>query len=178
MKFPASPHLRWLLVLTSATAVTAITVLLTLGTDDDGNSHPAPIAPSNIAGRRTACLTGDASEAASRTDTSAIWTALQEASQQHQLNIQQLLVPAPTADQALPYLAGLAAQHCDLVVAVGPAFGQALNAAAKANPHASFVAVTAEGLPAPDGVDAVTGSDTDKAAEIRRRALAVPAPGH
>ncbi|MFG2847010.1 hypothetical protein ACGF12_28125 [Kitasatospora sp. NPDC048296] len=93
------------------------------------------------------------------------------------MNVQQLFAPAATADRALPYLAGLAAQHCDLVVTVGPTFGQALNAAAKANPHTAFVAVTTEGLPAPAGVDTVSGNNTDKAAEIRRRALALPAPG-
>ncbi|KJS58231.1 hypothetical protein [Streptomyces rubellomurinus] len=178
MMFPTSPHVRWALGLVSALTVATVVALLTLGTDDTADNRPAPVTPSNIAGRRTACLTGDTTEAGNRTDTSTIWAALQEASQQGQLNVQQLFPAATTADQALPYLAGLAAQHCDLIVAVGPTFGQALNAAAKANPHTSFVAVTVEGQPSPAGVATITGSDTDKAAEVRRQALALPSPGH
>ncbi|MEU1286997.1 hypothetical protein [Kitasatospora sp. NPDC005856] len=176
MTFPTSPRLRWVLGLASALAMVCVAALFALGTDDDSDGHPAPITPSNIAGRRTACLTGDVSEAGARSDTGAIWNALQDASRQRQLNAQQLLVPAPTSDQALPYLAGLSAQHCDLVVAVGPAFGQALEAAARANPRTAFIAVTADGESAHAGIDTVSGTDDAKAAEIRRRALALSGP--
>ncbi|MCG6499795.1 hypothetical protein [Kitasatospora sp. A2-31] len=174
-----TPRLRWALGLTAALVVAGTGVGMWLGSEsDDKAGLPAVISPSNIAGRRTACLTGDATEAARHSDTSAIWSALQDASQQNDLNVQQLLVPATTADQALPYLAGLAAQHCDLVVAIGPTFNQALETASKANPHTRFVAVTTDGQPAPGGVATVMGSANEKAAEIRRRALDLPAPGN
>ncbi|AUY53618.1 hypothetical protein [Streptomyces sp. CB01881] len=179
MTFHLTPRFRWVLGLTAALAVagTGAGILLTSGNDGEAD-RPAAVKPSNIAGRRTACLTGDATEAAGRTDTSLIWSALQDASQQDQLNVQQLLVPAATVDQALPYLSGLSAQRCDLVVSIGPTFTQALEAAAKANPHTRFVAVTTDGQPAPGGVVTVTGSDNEKAAEVRRRALDLPAPGN
>ncbi|MFI6156383.1 hypothetical protein ACIBCA_27270 [Kitasatospora sp. NPDC051170] len=178
MTFPVRPRTRWTVGLGSALAVGAAAGLLALGWNDSGNDRPAPITPSNIAGRPTVCLTGETTEADGRTDTNTIWTSLQEASRQSQLNVQRLFVPASTADQALPYLAGLAAQHCALIVAVGPTFAQALDTAAKANPHSAFLAVATDGQPAPAGVGAITGSDTDKAAEVRRRALALPSPGH
>ncbi|MFD9591984.1 hypothetical protein ACFWA9_04395 [Kitasatospora sp. NPDC059973] len=178
MTFHLASRFRWALGLAAVLVVTGagIAILLTSGTDGPA-AHQSAVAPSNIAGRRTACLAGDSSEAAARTDTAAIWSAMQDASQQRQLNVQQLFVPAPTPDQALPYLAGLSAQHCDLVVTVGPAFGQALETATKANPGTQFVAVTTDGQPALAEVSMITGSDSDKAAEIRRRALGLPTPG-
>ncbi|MFF9647207.1 type 1 periplasmic-binding domain-containing protein [Kitasatospora aureofaciens] len=177
MKIHLTPRLRWVLGLTAVLVVAGagLAVLLANG-HDGGSAGPAAISPSNIAGRRTACLTGDATEAAKRTDTSPIWAALQDASQHSKLNVQQLLVPAATPDQALPYLSGLSAQHCDLVVSVGPTFTQALESAAKANPRTQFVAVTDDGQPAPSGVATITGSDDQKAAETRRRALDLAAP--
>ncbi|MET8624591.1 hypothetical protein ABZW30_12680 [Kitasatospora sp. NPDC004669] len=175
MTFHLTPRFRWVLGLTAALVVAGTGVGMLLASGNDGESaRPAAVSPSNIAGRRTACLTGDATEAARRTDTNAIWSGLQDASQQGQLNVQQLFVPAATADQALPYLSGLSAQHCDLVVSIGTTFGQALETAAKANPHTRFVAVTTDGQPTPGGVATVTGSDNEKAAEIRRRALDLP----
>ncbi|WP_189920251.1 BMP family ABC transporter substrate-binding protein [Kitasatospora xanthocidica] len=169
---------RWVLGLTAALAVTGVGVGILLANGSDGEAVPAAaVSPSNISGLRTACLTGDAAEAASRTDTSIIWAALQDAARQRQLNVQQLLVPAATTDQALPYLAGLSAQHCDLVVSIGPAFTQASKAAAADNPRTRFIAVATDGQPAVDGVVTITGSDNEKASEIRRRALDLPATG-
>ncbi|MER7667419.1 hypothetical protein ABTY61_03005 [Kitasatospora sp. NPDC096128] len=175
-RLPSSLRLRWTLGLASALAVVGAAVLLfLLGMDDSGDARPVPVPPSNIAGRRTACLTGDTTEAGGRTDTGAIWAALQDAARQRPLNVQQLFAPATTGEQALPYLAGLSAQHCDLVVAVGPAFGQSLATAAQASPRTTFVAVTTDGQAAPAGVDAVSGDDTRKAAEVHSLALALAA---
>ncbi|MFF7993430.1 BMP family ABC transporter substrate-binding protein [Kitasatospora xanthocidica] len=176
MTFHPTPRRRWALGLAAALILAGIGVGMVLASGTDGKTGPsAAISPSNVSGRRTACLTGDTAEVTSRTDASAVWSALQDASRQSQLNVQQLFVPAATTDQALPYLAGLSAQHCDLVVAIGPAFTQALETAAEANPRTRFVAVTTDGQPTPDGVVTVTGSDNEKAAEIRRRALEIPA---
>ncbi|MFE3875764.1 hypothetical protein ACFXPX_15375 [Kitasatospora sp. NPDC059146] len=179
MTFHLPPRLRWAFGLTAALVVagTGVVMLLANGTDSTGN-RPASVTPSNIAGRRTACLTGDATEAANQTGTNTVWSALQDASRQRPLNVQRLLVSATTTDQALPYLSGLSAQHCDLVVSIGPTFAQALNAAAKASPHTQFVAVAAGGQPAPEGVATVTGSDNEIATEIRGRALNLAASGH
>ncbi|MGW2255694.1 BMP family ABC transporter substrate-binding protein [Kitasatospora sp. NPDC001660] len=179
MTFHLTPRSRWVLGLTAALVVAGSGVVLLLTNENDrAADRAAAVTPSNVAGRRTACLTGDATEAAKRTDTSAIWSALQDASRQHRLNVQQLLVPAATTDQALPYLAGLSAQHCDLVVAIGPTFTQALETAAKANPQTQFVAVTTDGQSTPGGVVTVTGSDNEKAAQIQHRALDLPTPGN
>ncbi|MER7773147.1 hypothetical protein [Kitasatospora sp. NPDC096140] len=178
MKFHLTHQLRWILGLTAALVLAGVGAVALLTSGSDGEAGPsAAVSPSNISGRRTACLTGEATEAAQRTDTSAIWSGLQDASGPAQLNVQQLFVPAATADQALPYLAGLSAQHCDLVISIGPTFTQALETAAKANPRTRFVAVATDGQPAPDGIATVTGSDNEKTAEIRRRALDLPASG-
>ncbi|MFE4974309.1 hypothetical protein ACFRAR_19640 [Kitasatospora sp. NPDC056651] len=178
MRLPTNPRLCGALGLAFALAAAGAAALLYLGTGDDRDGRPSPITPSNIAGRRTACLTGDTTEASGRSDTNAIWAALQDASHQRPLNVQQLFARASTSEQAVPYLAGLSAQHCDLVIALGPTFGHASTAAATANPRTTFVAIASDGQPAPVGIDSISGNDTDKAAEIHRRALALTGSGN
>ncbi|MFE6867123.1 hypothetical protein ACFVFS_11225 [Kitasatospora sp. NPDC057692] len=170
MPFRTTARRRWALGLTAA-AVAGAAILFTGGPDEATGDRPTTVTPSNLAGRRTACLAGDATEAATGSDAGAIWSALQDAARQGDLNAQQFFVPAPTADQALPYLAGLSAQRCDLVVTIGPTFGQALGAASRANPRTRFVAVAAEGQSPPNGTETVSGSSADNAREIHRRVL-------
>ncbi|MFF7633638.1 hypothetical protein ACFZB9_10870 [Kitasatospora sp. NPDC008050] len=86
-----------------------------------------------------------------------IWAAMQSAGTRSGKNVQQVIQPAGSAEQAQPYLAGLISQRCDLIVTVGSAFGQAVPALAKADPAARFVTVDASLTGAPGGVTLLGG---------------------
>ncbi|GAA4980485.1 hypothetical protein [Kitasatospora paranensis] len=56
------------------------------------------------------------------------------------INLQQLTIPDTKPGQAASYLAGLAAQHCTLIITVGSP-GSAIPALLKADPRLHFTAI-------------------------------------
>ncbi|MGK4586131.1 hypothetical protein [Kitasatospora sp. HPMI-4] len=98
------------------------------------------VTAANYSGRPSACLAADNSTT-TKTAADSTWTTMREAAEGKAINVQQLVVPADTPDKAAPYLAGLAAQHCTLIVTVGQAFAAAIPNLHKADPALRFVAV-------------------------------------
>ncbi|WP_329579397.1 hypothetical protein OG500_11455 [Kitasatospora sp. NBC_01250] len=134
-------------------------------------SAPPKVVANDYSGRATACLATDTTTAGKSKDVAKIWAAMQSAGTQGGKNVQQVIQPATTAEQAQPYLAGLVSQRCDLIVTVGPTFGQAIQAIAKAAPAAQFTAVDSS-LTAP--ATSVTLVPMDQAAaRVQQQVLAL-----
>lgn len=127
----------------------AIVGVVALGGSDDSPKtapHAAPIVVQDVSGRPTACLAADPAHSG----VDAVWEAMRT-SKPSTVNVQQLIVPVDSAERAAPYLAGMLSQHCDLIVTIGPAFGQAAATQAKDHPGVRFLAADAAGQ-TPDGV--------------------------
>jgi len=124
------------------------------------------VSAANYSGLPTACLAADSGDVAERPLAQAIWAAMQQAARGKAINVQQLVVPAGKADQALPYLAGLISQHCTLIVAVTPPFTDALPDIAKSSPATKVTAITTPNHPAPHGIHTVTGNPAERAAAV------------
>jgi hypothetical protein len=131
--------------------------------------QPSAVKAADVSGHRVACLAGASADTAGNPDTEAVWTAMQEAAAGKPLNMQRLVVPLTTADQAGSYLSGLAAQHCDLIVSIGPDFASAIPIVTRSSPHTQFIAVLQAGQTAPPGVAAATGTSAEKARAVRER---------
>ena len=131
-----------------------------------GRTPPPLVAATNYSGRPTACLAADSTDGPGLPLARSVWKAMQEASKGKAVNVQQLTVAAPNHEQAAPYLAGLLAQHCTLIITVSPSFTDALPGIAKASPTTQLTAATTTDHPAPKGVRTVTGSTDEQAAEI------------
>ncbi|KDN80444.1 hypothetical protein [Kitasatospora cheerisanensis] len=111
----------------------------------------ARVTADDYSGRPSACVAADDSPATA-TLLQHTWAVVQQAAKDSSVNAQQLAMPAVGAKDAAPYLAGLVAQQCTLLVTVGPAFTAAVPAVAKDAPKTRFVAV------APPGGTDLTGT--------------------
>ncbi|GLW59494.1 hypothetical protein [Kitasatospora phosalacinea] len=129
------------LVLAAATTVVLLGASLTIwlwpGTDGD---PLAKVTANDYSGRPSVCLAADDSVASAQI-VQHTWTVLQQSGQDSQVNVQQLVVPAKDTAEAVPYLAGLVAQRCTMVVTAGAAFDRALPSIVKDAPHVRFVAI-------------------------------------
>jgi basic membrane protein A len=147
---------RWLaLAIVGAAAIAGIALLLR-PTMDSGTQRPPHVTAANVSGRATACLATDSGTAASDDVVAHVWSSMQSSGTGK--NIQQLIQPAANATQAEPYLGGLVNQHCDLIVTIGPAFGQAIATVAKAAPDTRFTAVDSGLTSPPTGVIVLNGA--------------------
>jgi hypothetical protein len=89
----------------------------------------------------TACLLTD-EKGVTGEETAPIWSAMQDASVSSLVRVQYLPVNGPqTADNARAYVASLAGGRCGVVLAVGAAQIDAVNASAQTFPAARFVTV-------------------------------------
>ncbi|MCX4745895.1 hypothetical protein OG455_10220 [Kitasatospora sp. NBC_01287] len=132
---------RGLTALAATIAATVTAAALLWPGHHSAAPHQPRVIVADVSGRATACLASDSATAARTSEVAQVWTAMQTAGTQGTKNIQQLIEPAANATQAQPYLASLITQHCDLIITVGPAFGQAVPALAKADPTVRFTAV-------------------------------------
>ncbi|GAB2699216.1 hypothetical protein [Kitasatospora kifunensis] len=157
-----------------AAAITAVVLL------QPAHHAPAPpkVVANDFSGRATACLATDTTTAGKGDNVTKIWTSMQSAGSRSGKNVQQLIQPATSADQAQPYLAGLISQHCDLIVTVGPAFGQAIPALAKADPAARFTAVDSTITNPPPGVTLLANDQAVSAIGQQVQALQHAAAQH
>ena len=126
----------------------------------DRSAIPPKVVANDVSGRATACLATDTATANKSDQVAKIWSAVQAAGAQSGKNVEQLIKPATDSGQATPYLAGLVSQRCDLIITIGPAFGQAVPTLAKADPAIRFTAVDSSLTTAPPGV---TVAPTDQA---------------
>ncbi|MFE3874195.1 hypothetical protein ACFXPX_07320 [Kitasatospora sp. NPDC059146] len=133
------------------------------------NSSPRATAAKadDVSGRASACLAADSASSTGGGTVAGIWSAMQSAGTQHGTNVQQMIEPATTAEQAAPHLAGLLVQHCDLIVTVGAPFGRATTGLASAAPSVPIIAVDSMLSSSPANVTLLTGSDA--AARIAER---------
>ncbi|WP_404870064.1 hypothetical protein ACI1MP_31400 [Kitasatospora griseola] len=147
MKLASRPPTRRGLVLATL-AVILLGTALTAWLQPWDNSHAVPkVAANDYSGRPTACLAADDSVASAQV-VQHTWTVLQQAGKDNPVNVQQLVVTAKGPEEAAPYLSGLVAQHCTLIVTAGSAFDGAVPAAVKVSPHVRFAVVDP-----PAGVD-------------------------
>ncbi|SEM75138.1 hypothetical protein [Streptacidiphilus jiangxiensis] len=153
-----------LLAAVAAIAAACLAAVLTFS----GDGAPPKVLAADLSGRPTACLAADTATTSRDTTTTRTWTAMQHGAQGLKVNIQQLVLPA-TATQAKPYLAGLLAQHCNLVVTVGQPFGAAIAADAHLSPTTHFMTVDASHLP---GSALVTQLDSASAPTAVQAAVA------
>ncbi|MFD5464831.1 hypothetical protein ACFWIQ_18690 [Kitasatospora sp. NPDC127059] len=142
---------------------------------DDGAPNPAATKANDVSGRATACLAADSASSTGSGTVTGIWSAMQSAGTQHGTNVQQMIEPATTADQAAPHLAELLVQHCDLIVTVGVPFGQAVPGIASAAPSVPIIAVDSTLSASAANITLLAGSDattriTDRISSLRRHA--------
>ncbi|WP_031074886.1 hypothetical protein [Streptomyces sp. NRRL WC-3742] len=143
-----------------AAAVAAVVGIVLSGGDDDEGAAPA-VHANDVSKRATACLAADSATASGGDLFGRVWSAMQTAGAQHDRNVQQLVVPAAGAEQAGPYLSGLVAQRCDLIVTVGAPFGRASTGVAQASPAVRLTAVDSTLGSAPTNVTLVTGAEAE-----------------
>ncbi|MFC1413039.1 hypothetical protein ACEZCY_08995 [Streptacidiphilus sp. N1-12] len=167
-----APGRRWTTALLTGLLVLAAGALVWGLTG--GSSAPPPVVAADLSGRPTACMAADQATASKNPDTKLTWAAMQHGAQNRKINIQQLVLPA-TSTQAKPYLAGLLAQHCDLVVTIGSPFGHAIPTSAHLAPTTRFLAIDAGTLPA---ASALTTIDGPSAAATVQAAVAALATQH
>jgi basic membrane lipoprotein Med (substrate-binding protein (PBP1-ABC) superfamily) len=160
-----SPRRRLALATLGAAVIATTATLLLLPSSSSGSPKTTRIAVANVSGRPTACLAADSATAGSGDEVAKIWAAMQSSGTGK--NIQQLIQPAKTATQAQPYLGSLITQHCDLIITVGPSFGQAVPAVLKAAPSTRFTAIDSGLSAAPTGVTVVSGAR--EADEVRQQ---------
>lgn len=137
--------------------------------------HPSrpketPLVVADVSGRPTACLAAD-TEPTTRDEVARIWAAMHAGAAGKRVDVQQLIVPVTTSKQAQPYLAGLLAQHCDLIVTVGPRFGNAIPTQLAAAPDTSFTAVDADGLKSTGNLTVLASSTAPAHVESSVRTL-------
>ncbi|MGA5821504.1 hypothetical protein ACPC54_26985 [Kitasatospora sp. NPDC094028] len=166
MSLRLRPGRRTLLIasLVVAAAATALGYVLFTG---DGTPRATAANANDVSGRATACLAADSTSSTGSDTVTGIWSAMQSAGAQHSTNVQQMIEPATTAEQAAPHLAGLLAQHCDLIVTVGAPFGQATTRIASAAPSVPIIAVDSTLSASPANVTVLAGPDA--AARITER---------
>ncbi|OXM61363.1 hypothetical protein [Amycolatopsis vastitatis] len=122
-------RLHWaaLGVLVAAVGVAA-TVLLW-----PGESAPQPVAYANISRNARICLASTSSG-----DVPEIWQAIQAETNREPVNAQHLIAPNRQPDTIAPFLNGVLALHCRLIITTGSDMHDAVTAAAKSHPDQAF----------------------------------------
>ncbi|MGW4815990.1 hypothetical protein ACWEPB_30665 [Kitasatospora cineracea] len=141
MKISFRPRAPRTLALAAAATAALLGIAMTVWLWPQNNdSTSTKVVANDYSGRPSACLAADDS-AASTELVQRTWTVLQQSGQENQINVQQLVVPAKDAAEAAPYLSGLVAQRCTMIVTVGSPFASALPAIAKDTPHVRFITI-------------------------------------
>ncbi|RKE05090.1 hypothetical protein [Streptomyces sp. TLI_171] len=141
MKIPSPLQSPRALVLAAAVAAALLGTALAVWLWPHGaDEASAKVAANDYSGRPSVCLAADDS-AASAPLVQQTWAVLQRTSTASQVNAQQLVVPVKDATAAAPYLSGLVAQRCTMIVTAGAAFDGALPAVAKGASQIRFIAV-------------------------------------
>ncbi|MGW2372170.1 MULTISPECIES: type 1 periplasmic-binding domain-containing protein [Kitasatospora] len=156
MSLRLRPGRRTLVVSSLGVAAAAAVLGYVLFTGDDTPRTSATKA-NDVSGRATACLAADSASSTGGDTVTGIWSAMQTAGTQHGTNVQQMIEPATTAEQAAPHLAGLLVQHCDLIVTVGAPFGRATTGIASAAPSVPIIAVDSTLSTSPTNVTLLAG---------------------
>ncbi|GGR07167.1 BMP family ABC transporter substrate-binding protein [Kitasatospora griseola] len=105
----------------------------------------------NVSGRATACLASDSTTFQASPAAADVWTALRNQGAARNVNVQQLVTPVETDEQAATYLAGLTSRHCNLIVTIGERFNRVAPNVAETNPGTAFTAIESKSDSASSG---------------------------
>jgi basic membrane lipoprotein Med (substrate-binding protein (PBP1-ABC) superfamily) len=119
-----------------AGAVALVAVIATVVVISHQGDSQERVAYANISQNYRVCLARTASDQGV-----PVWQALQDAAKQAAINVEQVTVPAGPAAQQAPYLNGLVAQKCDLIVIAGQGLHNVVDTVAKDNPGRKFAVV-------------------------------------
>lgn len=121
---------RLFLLIAGALVVVGATVLVLLWPHDPA---PQPIAYANVSRNARICVTGTSTD-----ESSKLWTAVQTAATHEPINAQRVIAPNRQPEQLIPFVNGLLALHCKLIITTGKDMHDAITSIAKANPNQTF----------------------------------------
>jgi basic membrane lipoprotein Med (substrate-binding protein (PBP1-ABC) superfamily) len=122
----------------AAALITAAVIIIVVAV----SGSPAPsqqIAYTNISRNFKACLLNTTTNVTTAT---ATWQAIQKATTNTPINAQHITAPAGPTPTLVPYLNGLLALHCQLIVTTGDDLHDTLNAIATAHPQQAFLNIS------------------------------------
>ncbi|MEA5367219.1 hypothetical protein VA596_47365 [Amycolatopsis sp., V23-08] len=94
---------------------------------------PQPVAYANISRNTRVCLANTTAG-----DTEEIWRAVQLEADHEPVNAQHLIAPERNPETIAPFLNGVLALHCRLIITTGTDMHDAVTAAAKSHPEQVF----------------------------------------
>ncbi|MFJ1796621.1 hypothetical protein [Kitasatospora griseola] len=167
---------RWnVLALAAGCAATvAVTVLVW---PDDGPKPPPLVPAMDYSGRARLCLAFDDDDR-SRTTTATARDVLHATANSQTTNIQELAIPVSAPKEASSYLAGLVAQHCNLIIAVGPVTANGVPALTAADPTLRFVLLDSPSKVPGSTATVVDPQDLTKVLTEQITAVSSPALSH
>ncbi|MFC8448138.1 hypothetical protein [Kitasatospora sp. NPDC057223] len=141
-----------------------------------GDSNRSPLVPAlDYSGRTRLCLAFD-DDASSRSTAETARSIVRAATADRTANLQELTVPAGAPEEAASYLAGLAAQRCNLIITVGPASATGVPALSTADPTLRFAVLgSPTSVPGPTVV-IVDQQDMTRALTSQVTAITASAP--
>ncbi|MFG2697215.1 hypothetical protein [Kitasatospora sp. NPDC048407] len=161
MRIPAVlTRRRWAaLVAAGGAAAMAVAILVW---PDDAPELPPLVPAMDYSGRTRLCLAFDDDDHGRATAATAR-SVIHDAADARTTNVQELAVPATAPKEASSYLAGLAAQHCNLIVTAGPVAANGVSALTAADPTLRFVVVDSPSNPQGPTVTVVKPQDLAQA---------------
>lgn len=126
---------RWIAI-GGGTAVIVAAVLVIVFVVGGGGQQPIHYA--NYSRNFKVCLLDQTHDDA---DAAMVWKAVQTAKASAPINAQQMTVPTGKRIDPAPYLNGLIALRCELIITNGPGLADAVRAGATAHPGTNFVTV-------------------------------------
>lgn len=124
---------KWIAVVSGAVVIAAIAWFVV---SQHGQPSRQQVAYTNVSRNYRVCFASTSPETAA-----AAWHATQAAAAHAAINAQQVTVPTAPASQEVPYLNGLLALKCGVIITAGADLHDAATTVAKANPHQAFINV-------------------------------------
>jgi basic membrane lipoprotein Med (substrate-binding protein (PBP1-ABC) superfamily) len=132
---------RWVLVSAGAAVAFAAATLIVWSSSGGGADRRIPPTRARVYSQQQACLLTSARGLADAA-VSPVWAGMQEASAKTKAQVSYLAVAGEqSAANAAPYLASLAANHCDVVLTVGSAPAGAVVLDGPRFPHTRFLVI-------------------------------------
>jgi hypothetical protein len=149
---------HWKITAPATVVVIGAAVAVIVATTDP---EPAAVAYANVSRNFRVCMlatTNDTPEA------NRVWPASQTAAARAPINAERVTAPVGTSDQLVPYVNGLVALHCGVIITAGPELAAPVAAVAKTHPGQRFLA--AGQPPAAANVETLPGRPEDLTAAL------------